>query len=376
MSRLSRRAVGAGLTALMVAALSFNSPVSANGRGGGGGGGGGSSTGSFSCRASLLRVDGKGLLGAVHLEPVVANRPGQPCSSEDAGLLNEEFDLKFPDLEVALKLLWADTYNKSGHKAVAETGVAEVRVVVAGVPVEVEILTAEAGAVCRDNAAVLKGRSNVVHVRVGGIEVDVPHDQDHKDIPLIGHLGVNVGTLHLNHQVVGTNQVTQQALFLDTFLADVVIAEAIADVHGNPCDGVKPPKPPKQHRGWMTGGGRVGDVSHGMRLECGPADGSNNLQVSWGNEGGFHLESVTSNVCDDDLTIEPGHPGATFDWMQGSGTGRCRGGGSATATWTRISDAGEPGTGDYFAVTITGDCAKSVAGYLDGGNHQAHKRFV
>lgn len=275
-------------------------------------------------------------------------------------------------LQVDLKLLYADTVVQK-NSATSEAGVALLRVEVLGKVIEAEILTAEAAATCSGGTPHLTSESVVVGLRVNGQPVDVPSGQQHfhVTIPL-------VGTLHLNENIPGNDKITQRALWLDTSLVgDVIVAEAVADFHDNPCG--RDPKPTRTPRGWMTGGGSIfranGErVTHGMRLECAPADGANNLQVNWPGNG-WHLEAVSSSVCSDNKAINPGQPTANFDTITGSGTGRCQGGGTATATW-KASDAGEPGTSDTFEITITGACQLSkTTGTLDRGNHQAHGRI-
>ena len=333
--------------------------------------------GHFSCRASLLRVDGEGLLGSLFLEPIVANSAGEPCVSDAAGVLNEQLAVDALGLSVGLKLLYADTVKDGSNSATAETGVAALRIELGGVlglplggvVIEVEVLTAEAAAECPGPG--LRGESTVVGLRINGLEVDVPLGQQ----PLSVTLPLGLGGLHLNQTTLTGDTVTQRALYLDTILADVVVAEAIADVHGRPCG--QPPKPPRTPRGWMSGGGSISGsprVTHGMRLECVKGDGPNNLQVNWP-QNGFHLESVTSAKCSNGAGIDPGQPRSTFDTLVGTGTGRCRNGGTASAYWT-VTDAGEPGTADTMSIRITGGCSLNRAGALDRGNHQAHQRLA
>lgn len=131
--------------------------------------------------------------------------------------------------------------------------------------------------------------------------------------------------------------------------------------------------------GRMTGGGSVFTadgvrVTHGFELHCDASVSPNNLEINWqGNK--FHLESLTEADCSDDPTINPNPPPAPFDTYHGQGTGRYDGADGATAEWT-FTDAGEPGTGDHATITIkdaAGNTVLTVSGYLDKGNHQAHK---
>jgi hypothetical protein len=134
-----------------------------------------------------------------------------------------------------------------------------------------------------------------------------------------------------------------------------------------------------EEEGRMTGGGSVFTsegrrVTHGFELHCDEEVGPNNLEVNWGGNH-FHLENLTSAVCNDDPSIEPPPPAAPFDTYVGEGTGRCNGAPGATITFT-FTDAGEPGTADTAAIDITG-CPDgggiSASSNLMKGNHQAHK---
>lgn len=138
------------------------------------------------------------------------------------------------------------------------------------------------------------------------------------------------------------------------------------------------PTAAQSKEGRMTGGGSVvlqgSRVTHGFELHCDVDKGPNDFQVNWdGNR--FHLEALTSAVCTDDPNIDESPPVAGFDTYRGKGTGRFNGVSGAKAEWT-FSDAGEPGRGDFAEIVITdmgGNTVLTVSGFLNGGNHQAHK---
>ncbi|MGH2641011.1 MAG: hypothetical protein ACRDGO_04850, partial [Actinomycetota bacterium] len=126
--------------------------------------------------------------------------------------------------------------------------------------------------------------------------------------------------------------------------------------------------------GRMTGGGSVfgGPVryTHGFRVRC---DGSrpDNLQINWGRGNRFHLNSVTGVVCFDDPGIDEGNPAAGFDTLLATGLGRLTGV-LFTPIWFHFTDDGEPGKGvDRSEFMIGG--SPIVSGFLDSGNHQAHR---
>ena len=138
--------------------------------------------------------------------------------------------------------------------------------------------------------------------------------------------------------------------------------------------------------GRMTGGGSIsctyGDatfrVTHGFELHCAypegePAPTPNNLQINWGRGNHFHLTALTSAVCTNNPAISPAPPPAGFNTMQATGTGTLNGA-PATISFT-LTDAGEPGRNDYFALHVQSAAFQTVlqcGDFLQGGNHQAH----
>jgi len=134
-------------------------------------------------------------------------------------------------------------------------------------------------------------------------------------------------------------------------------------------------------RGRMTGGGSIFTdtgmrVTHGFELHCDASKNPNNLEVNWGPGDRFHLDTLTFAECSDDPLINPTPPAAPFDTYRGRGTGKYDGVDGATAEWT-LTDAGEPGRQDQFALTVRdagGNVVLSFSRkYLTYGNHQAHK---
>ena len=130
-------------------------------------------------------------------------------------------------------------------------------------------------------------------------------------------------------------------------------------------------------KGRMTGGGSITNggtrVTHGLTLNCDKAKGPHKLQVNWSRGKRFHLESLDSASCTDDPSISEGKPVAGFDTYRGSGTGRYNGRSGATAEWV-LTDAGEPGQNDTFAIKVTdadGNVVLDESGKVKG-NHQAH----
>jgi len=131
----------------------------------------------------------------------------------------------------------------------------------------------------------------------------------------------------------------------------------------------------------MTGGGNISTgkgkdakrSSWGFQIRCDASQG--NFQYQDHNGGNFHLTSVGTVVCTDDPAVNPRVPGADFDTLRLTGTGRWNGVGGHTIEATLV-DAGEPGSNDSIVVTVKtagGVVVSTLSGKLSGGNHQAHK---
>ena len=165
-------------------------------------------------------------LPGLTLEPFVANRAGDPCVAENTGLLN---DADLVGLGTA-----SGAFARTGVSATqstAEAGVADVILGVAGQTLRARVLTSQATASCAAGQPRLTGSSQVVSLTINGQDVEIPADNAAADLVVAEGI-----VLHLNQTVTTTDQVTQRALFLETPLLDVVVAEAVADVHN--CPGV------------------------------------------------------------------------------------------------------------------------------------------
>jgi len=131
--------------------------------------------------------------------------------------------------------------------------------------------------------------------------------------------------------------------------------------------------------GRMTGGGSVFDgeerFTHGFELHCDTSD-PNNLEINWGVGNQFHLTELTFAACSDDPGISEEPPSAGFDTFEGRGTGRLNGVEGATIRF-KFTDAGEPGKSvdlaEFRIVPPDGGPAIVVSGFLEKGNHQAHR---
>lgn len=193
----------------------------------------------FTCRASALRVDPQGPIDALPtIEPVVANEANEPCTTDNAGILNNQ---ALPGGLGNASVLFARTTN-SATGSTAQSGVADVTITVPGAPViRAEVLTSRAAAgECTEGSTTppaLNGSSTIARVTVGNQVIEpVPGTQTTIPLGPAGQLTLNQQERSASTAGGQTDTITQRALFLDTPLADVVIAESIADFRGNPCD--------------------------------------------------------------------------------------------------------------------------------------------
>ncbi|HEX5496737.1 MAG TPA: Calx-beta domain-containing protein [Mycobacteriales bacterium] len=194
--------------------------------------------GVFSCRASALNVAG--------VEPVVANDPNLPCRDDHRTLLRAGLNAGLVRVNVnALDARTDQTPDvlisappAAGDSAESSASVSSVTISAALVSIKLNVITSRAGAECVPTPAglapKLTGSSSIAGLSINGLPVHVGSGP--VDIPLV------IGTLHLNSTVTTPTSVTHRAVWLHTALADVVIAQSSADVHGtaahpsgNPC---------------------------------------------------------------------------------------------------------------------------------------------
>ncbi|MPZ19391.1 MAG: hypothetical protein GEV06_15965 [Luteitalea sp.] len=194
--------------------------------------------GAFSCRASVLNLAG--------VQPVLANAFDVPCQDEHRTLA--QVTLSAGLLAVNVKGLDALTDQtpddlESADPAPGDIGVAQSRVDAVtistlGLNIALELIYSDAAAQCVEGPGgltpQLSSSSSVAGLSINGVPITVGSAP--LSIPLV------IGTLHLNHTVTTGNSVTQRAVFLDTLLTDVIIAESKANFEGtsahpsgNPC---------------------------------------------------------------------------------------------------------------------------------------------
>lgn len=358
----------------------------------------------FTCQATLLRIEDNAVLGTRAIGE--ANPDGDPCAADDGSVIGEvELGPVTADLLYART---ADETDDGARQGRAESGVANVVIDLGGNEIQVEVLTSEAQAgPCPSTE--LSSDSTVVGLRINDQQIEVPAEHTHIDLgPL--------GTLHLNHEETeegdGEAKVTRRALFFEDetgAVGNIIIAEAIADVHGDPCrDGNG-----DRLAGWFTGGGFVAEpgsnrdrneegqvepgtvVHHAVSLDCfeqegtDPRPGKDNLVAQWFDEdrnehASFKLQELHDTRCYfDPEQGDAGPPRSEFNTIEGSGEGVCRfmGQDFPAQIRFRFTDEGEPGIdNDEADIEVTSPhpaapvfCNYTAEGRLDGGNHQAHQ---
>ncbi len=181
----------------------------------------------LSCRGSAARVQAP-VLNLV--EPVRANTPNDPCAAESNTLLPISIGniLRAPTANAVTTLSpTQSTAFGSVNNSVANVGAVTLRA---------DVVQANAAATCGANGQVaLTGSSQTTGLvaRVLGLPVNVPINPA-PNTTLINVLGVKVV---LNEQSTVNGEKTVRAIHISAPASgiDVVIAEARADFHGNPC---------------------------------------------------------------------------------------------------------------------------------------------
>lgn len=192
--------------------------------------------GYFTCSSSPLRLTFQGPLAPLGtVEPFAANpEAGAHCQTAEDALLSEQIG------PVTVTALQATTEaQKRGSEAAAQV------LHVAVGPVEITLLRSFAEAQCQNNAAgrptarrpVLGGGAEVASIKVNGQEV-VPAAVNEPRV--VGVPGVATVTIidEETSTTTGRNrggETTHQALLIETGVANLVLAEARADYHGQPC---------------------------------------------------------------------------------------------------------------------------------------------
>ena len=310
----------------------------------------------FSGDATVLRAT---VLG---LGPIVVGEAGPVPEGGGA----EEFSLLSVSRDQTGGLLAAEAVHATvvaqGNSSNAEASVASASLTVAGNAIQADLLRAQAAATCDGTGqASASGSSEIAGLVVNNQAITVS-GQPNQTVTLPALRIV------INEQSGSANgnrsEITVNALHVTAFdpitgqtLADVIISAAHADISCGAC--------PAPVGDFVTGGGWIIGPSGG-RANFGVAGGIKNDGL-WGHltyidhgTGGVKVKGtgVTSYVVTGPIS------------RQISGTAEIDG---VSGTYTvDVTDAGEPGRNDTFAITLS--TGYKASGTLAGGNIQLHAK--
>lgn len=312
-----------------------------------GGGGTGSSTNTtYSGQATVVKAT---VLGVT---TVVSDTGPLPSSGGalEASLLEAN----------VLGLLTAEVAHAAtighGDRSRSEASVANLNLTVGGITIGADLLMARAEAVCGNGKASVSGSSEIVALVINGQSIIVS-GQPNQTISLpVGKVVINEQSSSADKKTGG---ITVNALHVVVNgIADVVISSAHADIT---CGSQVCPA-----ADFITGGGWITGTPSGARGNFGVAGGIKN--------GGFwgHLTYI------DHGTNGPKVKGTGVAAYTVTGPtsrhieGTCEINGNGGFTYrVDVSDNGEPGRNDLFALSLSNGYFAS--GNLAGGNIQLHK---
>ncbi|HVE45840.1 MAG TPA: hypothetical protein VNA57_03705, partial [Acidimicrobiales bacterium] len=185
------------------------------------------------CRASAVRFEGAGLLQGVLVEPIVAS-PEDECTADVEGILDDTFGgplagrtLELPGGLGTVRALYAETQADG----TSEAGVLRTTLTIDPLPpIVVDALMAQSEAACDGDDPVFDGESRIARVDLNADDEVDPVVDIRTEQTLINNLaGV---TVIANQQTVTDDTIVQRALFVETPVGTLVVAEAISDIHG------------------------------------------------------------------------------------------------------------------------------------------------
>jgi len=211
------------------------------------------SNNNFTCSASVLRVQGKGSLSSLHVEPFTANAANDPCkTSTDTPFLHVALPTGTGD---HVDVITASTTDNEGatpdpNTASAQASVLDVQV--GGTLLRASVLTSNAN----ESQAVVagcpnqpppppapvnrSGDSHVARVVLNGTVIEVPTTKSTPSSPTLSlPVPAPIGPVNLflrEEITVPGNEggsITERALELDTGLVNIVIAESRVDDAAN-----------------------------------------------------------------------------------------------------------------------------------------------
>ena len=287
---------------------------------------------------------------------------GQSLQLVNAGPLPPEGGAAEDNLLVATvpgllsaEVLHAATVAGGSHSR-SEASVANVTVTAGGNTITAGFLMARAEARCTDGTASASGSSEIVLLTINSQTIVVSGEPNQT-------IGLPTGSVVINEQRRdGAGAITVNALHVVvTGVADVVVSSAHADIG---CPTAPPPPPPPGCPGFVTGGGWItvtpsqakgnfavagGIKNGGLWGHLSYQDhGPNGPKVKGTGVTGYTVISETSRRIDGTADID----------------------GQAGTYQVDVTDAGEPGRNDLFALKLSTGYAAS--GTLQGGNIQIH----
>lgn len=226
---------------------------------GGDDGGGDPGDSRFTCEATSARVQ----TPVLDLVSTQANPGGDPCVDQFAQVLGAKLPGGLAPAILTANVLTAQTDADPGDEpgAQSDAAAAKVGLKLGSSALTVDALRARATAHCDNGEAVLAGDSEVVGLNGRTEIITKPVKITDPANPLLN--------IWLNEQTVeddgeGNRVLTQRALHVFGLTAlglpvDVVVGEAVADVHGDPCGETPPPPPPECSDGMDNDGDKAID---------------------------------------------------------------------------------------------------------------------
>jgi len=280
-----------------------------------------------------------------------------PLPPEGGAAKDNLLEATVPGL-LSAEVLHAATIAGGSHSR-SEASVANVTVTAGGNTITAGFLMARAEARCTDGTASASGSSEIVLLTINSQTVVVSGDPN-QTITL-----PNVSVVINEQRRDGAGDITVNALHVVVpGVADVVVSSAHADIGCPIAPPPPPPPPPPGCPGFVTGGGWITAPSQ-AKGNFGVAGGIKNGGL-WGHltyqdhgSNGPKVKStgVTAYTVTDETSR---HIEGTADIDGRAGTYQ-----------VDVTDAGEPGRNDVFALTLSTGYAAS--GTLAGGNIQLHK---
>jgi hypothetical protein len=304
---------------------------------------------SYSGRATVVRATVLGLSTTL-----VDAGPVPPSGgAAEASLLNASV----PGLLTA-EVLHA-TSVAQGNSSQSEASVAELALTVGGNSISAGFLEARATAKCTDAGATASGSSDIARLSVNGQTIAISGAPNQT-------VALPNGRVIINEQTSArSGDITVNALHIIVDgVADVVISSAHADIT---CQ-AGPPPPVCSGGDFVTGGGWITGTPSGAKANFGVAGGIKQGAM-WG-----HLTYVDHGPNGPHVkgTGVTAYTVASATSRHIEGTAEVNGQGGFTYQ-VDVTDNGEPGTNDSFAIRVSGPgYSYSAGGTLGGGNIKLH----